>query len=378
MIPEGWNQYRFGDITRIAEGQVDPRVAPYRAMRHIGPENVSRNTGQLSECPTCEEIQLISGKYLFDEKAVVYSKIRPHLNKVCFPRWVGVCSADMYPIWPIEEFVITEFLLQYMLGPSFLKHAVACSMRTGMPKINRADLVGIPIALPPIEEQRRIAKILSTWDRAIETVEALIANARGQKAALMQTLLTGKRRLPGYGGAWENEGFGDLFDLKIGGTPYRQNSTYWDPHKLTGNLWVTISDLSGKYIRDTREYISDEGVRRSNVKLLPSDTVLMSFKLSIGRRAILRRPAFTNEAICALIPKDAAKVSSVFVYHALELVDFTASVDQAVKGQTLNKAKLAELRLRLPSRDEQDRIAEVLDRADDELHMLIPDPAIAV
>lgn len=202
MIPEGWTRHKFGAVTRIAEGQVDPRNAPYRSMTHIGPENVTRNTGQISGCQSCEEIDLISGKYEFDENSIVYSKIRPNLNKVCLPKWAGVCSADMYPIWPVQEHLNLEFLYQYMLGPIFVKQAVACSMRTGMPKVNRADLNGLLMEIPSLPEQRRIAEILSTWDRSIEAVEALIANARAQKKALMQRLLTGSKRLPGFADVW--------------------------------------------------------------------------------------------------------------------------------------------------------------------------------
>lgn len=205
MIPDGWSSAKFGDVARIAEGQVDPREAPFNQMLHIGPENVSQGTGRLSDCQTCEELELISGKYAFDEKAIVYSKIRPNLNKVCYPRFSGVCSADMYPVWPDETQITPEYLYQLMLGPVFLKRAIACSMRTGMPKINRADLNGLSIEIPPLVEQRRIATRLEAWDRAIETVGALIANARAQKQALMQQLLSGKHRLPGFSGEWQRK-----------------------------------------------------------------------------------------------------------------------------------------------------------------------------
>ena len=241
MIPEGWSLYKFGDVTQIAEGQVDPREEPFRTMRHIGPDNVTRDTGQLSDCLTCQEIDLISGKYAFDERAVVYSKIRPHLNKVCFPRWAGVCSADMYPIWAVGTALKVEYLYHYMLGPVFVKRAVACSMRTGMPKINRSDLTGLPIELPPLPEQRRIAEILATWDRAIETVEALIANARAQKKALMQSLLTAKHRLPGFSGQWKHQ--------KIGAISNRVNSR----NDGTPLPVLTISSTAG-FVRQDEKY----------------------------------------------------------------------------------------------------------------------------
>ncbi|WP_260420079.1 restriction endonuclease subunit S [Acidovorax soli] len=185
MLPKGWNLCQFGEVAEVGSGQVDPKVEPYASMIHIGPENIESGTGRILSPRKCSELGLISGKYEFDEHAVIYSKIRPHLNKVCFPSFKGVCSADAYPIWPDKTKLLPEYLKHYMLGRTFEKRAVACSMRTGMPKINREDLDGIPIVFPPLSEQRRIAQILSTWDQAIATAERLLVNSRAQWNALL-------------------------------------------------------------------------------------------------------------------------------------------------------------------------------------------------
>lgn len=220
MVPEGWLKTNFGAVTEIANGQVDPKVEPYLSMLHIGPENVVSDSGQIVDVVTCKESSLISGKYEFDENAIVYSKIRPNLNKVCRPRFKGVCSADMYPIW-VSGALDIEFLLHYMLGPLFYKVAVAMSMRTGMPKINRSDLNTVPILIPPVDEQKKIAAILSTWDKTITTTEQLLANSQQQKKALMQQLLTGKKRLldengERFRGEWKTGHLSDLAKITKG------------------------------------------------------------------------------------------------------------------------------------------------------------------
>lgn len=94
----------------------------------------------------------------------------------------------------------------------FSEYVRGTQTATAVPHISPHDLRSYPILLPPLPEQRRIAEILSTWDRAIETVEALIANAREQKTALMQTLLTGKQRLRGFDQEWAWRKFSDVFD----------------------------------------------------------------------------------------------------------------------------------------------------------------------
>lgn len=94
-----------------------------------------------------------------------------------------------------------------------------------------------------------------------------------------------------------------MCNILIGGTPSRNNIKYWDINKESSNIWVSIKDLTSvnRYIENSTEYVSDLGVKESNVKLIPKDTVLMSFKLTIGKTAITKREVYTNEAIAVFI-----------------------------------------------------------------------------
>src|SRR5262245_28465998 len=121
-IPDKWSKASFEDLTVIANGQVDPTQEPYIKYPHIGPDNVGSGTGCISSVRLACELGLSSGKYLFDERAIVYSKIRPNLNKVCIPGFIGVCSADMYPIWT-RDGIDSKFLYQYMLSEQFVRRA---------------------------------------------------------------------------------------------------------------------------------------------------------------------------------------------------------------------------------------------------------------
>jgi type I restriction enzyme S subunit len=125
--------------------------------------------------------------------------------------------------------------------------------------------------------------------------------------------------------------------------------------------------LKGNVIEDTKEYITDLGVKNSNVTLIPAGSIVMSFKLTIGRAAILGKDSYTNEAICSLIPKDLNIVTTEFLIQALDIVDFEQEIDQAIKGRTLNKAKLKRLKVNLPIVEEQQKIATVLSAADNEI-----------
>ena len=206
-LPDFWRELPLVAVCQLATGLVDPRVEPYASMVHIGAEDIESDTGRVLNPRTCSDLGLISGKYQFDEHAVIYSKVRPHLNKVCLPKFAGVCSADAYPIWPDLSILSADYLKCYMLGPAFLKRAVACSMRTGMPKINREDLLGLPVIIPPPAEQRGITLILSTWDQAINVAERMLVSSRIQWQGLLAATLHLPPANPDEGSDADNGGF---------------------------------------------------------------------------------------------------------------------------------------------------------------------------
>jgi type I restriction enzyme, S subunit len=163
-------------------------------------------------------------------------------------------------------------------------------------------------------------------------------------------------------GGWRETKLGDHCRIDIGGTPSRDKPQFWS-NERDGHPWVSIADLKKPLVNRTKEFISDLGIANSNVKPVPRGTVMMSFKLTIGRTAIAGRDLFTNEAIAAFNPSD--DLDNGFLFYALPHAAAGAETDQAIKGATLNKAKLRDLSILLPSLDEQRQIAEVLRSADE-------------
>ena len=94
---------------------------------------------------------------------------------------------------------------------------------------------------------------------------------------------------------WTRGVLGQLCSIEIGGTPSRNMPEYWDAEKATKNFWVSIRDLNQRVVGSTAEQISDAGVKHSNVKLQQPGTVLLSFKLTIGRVAFAGKPLYTNQ-----------------------------------------------------------------------------------
>jgi type I restriction enzyme, S subunit len=178
---------KLGKVIRIASGQVDPKNAAIARLVSVGPENILVGGGLIPDSlKTAKELGQISGKYAFDSDAILYSKIRPNLNKIALPDFDGICSADMYPIWVRDKQIANQVYLYYVVNSEkFVSDATARSFRTGLPKINRPDLESIKILLPPLPEQRKIAEILRTWDEGLAALTAKARRLDSLRAALL-------------------------------------------------------------------------------------------------------------------------------------------------------------------------------------------------
>lgn len=155
----------------------------------------------------------------------------------------------------------------------------------------------------------------------------------------------------------------EIVDVLIGGTPSRSNAQYFKGN----HLWVSISEMKDNIITDTKEKITDDAIRNSNVKLIPKGTTLLSFKLSIGKTAIAGSDLYTNEAIAGLIPRS-NQVSneylfSLFSSHLINL----ENVGNKAFGKSLNSSYLKkEVKIPLPPLEVQKQIVEDCQKIDEE------------
>ena len=376
MIPDGWERKRLSNFIKKLNAGVS-----------VNSENTASENSQpavlKTSCVSNGVFDPMENKIVIKDDEIArlkesVKKERIIISRMNTPFLVGAnaYTKQDYPnlflpdrLWQVEpkNKNVCMRWLAFVLGSSKGRFALS-SRATGtsgsMKNITKSDVLSLEIETPPLPEQQLIAEILSTWDKAIEATEKLIANSEAQKKALMQQLLTGKKRLPGFEGEWSATKFDELFEIVIGGTPSRKNNEYWASDNQNGFPWIAISDLKKKYISETKEAITILGVNNSNVKLLKAGTIILSFKLSIGKKAILETDAYTNEAICGLVPKKENEIEKHFVFHMLEYMDLEQSVDQAIKGKTLNKAKLKKLFLPHPSFEEQKAISISIEATD--------------
>jgi len=165
---------------------------------------------------------------------------------------------------------------------------------------------------------------------------------------------------------WKTVPLEALCSIELAKTPARKTERFWDPNKITDNVWLSIADLPitrPAVVSTSKEHLSDEGA--ALCKTVKKGTLLVSFKLTLGRLAFADRNLFTNEAIAALTLHSDAPIGQDYLYWYLTFFDWqkAAEGEDKVKGKTLNKAKLRKLPVFVPPPTEQERIVTILDEA---------------
>ena len=193
QIPENWVVSRFKYIAAVKSNLVSPDG--YEDYPQISPDNIEKNSGRLLSYNTVEEAGIISGNHLFFAGQILYSKIRPNLNKVTIAPFDGLCSADMYPI---ETDLDVRFVVYMMLSNYFVEQvSLVIRDRVKMPKINQDELGRIRVIVPTDEEQRAVADFL---DAKCTEIDSIIADKKTQmetldkyKKSLIFEYVTGKK-----------------------------------------------------------------------------------------------------------------------------------------------------------------------------------------
>ncbi len=190
--PKGWAKHHLEKLCSIDAPLVDPTREEYRKLRHYGPDRIERDTGGLLPAKTVEEDGQISAKFLFDHDAILYSKIRPNLNKVALTKGRGLCSADVYPVLVKGDVLTREFFWCLLRGNHFLSYAAEFSNRANIPKINRDQFLGYAAICPPITLQREFARRVTAVEALKKTQRASLAELDALFASLQNRAFRGE------------------------------------------------------------------------------------------------------------------------------------------------------------------------------------------
>ena len=182
---KGWRIVGFKECADIDTNMVHD-FKGYEDYPHIGIDSIEKETGKLIGYRTIAEDSVISGKYLFTPAHIIYSKIRPNLNKVAMPEFDGLCSADAYPILVKQGVCNREFFGYTLRSKYFLDYILSYSGRTNLPKVNKSQVEGFTLPLPPMELQEQFATFVNGVDKSKSAIQAALDKTQLLFDSLMQ------------------------------------------------------------------------------------------------------------------------------------------------------------------------------------------------
>ena len=247
---------------------------------------------------------------------------------------------------PKTDILLHKYVGYYLLHNQSIIYN--CARGTAQKNLEMDIFKSLKIPIPSLERQQEIVKYLDfIYEKANKTSNEKIAELK-----MLNKFCLNNQKIFG-----ENvvKTLGEICKFDIGGTPSRSNNKYYDNGT---NLWASVRELNGGYIYDTKEKITDLGVEKSSVKLFAKDTILFSFKLSIGKTAIVGNPLYTNEAIAGILSKNNDQLSNKYLYYYLTINDFSKFGSGILGNGSLNKKSLEQIKIPIPSLERQQEIVE--------------------
>jgi type I restriction enzyme, S subunit len=230
---------------------------------------------------------------------------------------------------------------------------------SALKEISIGILRKIPAVLPPLSEQKAIARVLSDVDDLIRECDSLLAKKRDIKQGTMQQLLTSKKRLPGFSGDWKEKKVGEICDFIVPG----RNK----PKTFDGDIpWITTPDLEdGKSVYQSKSnlFISEEEAKNVGSKIVPTDSVLMSCAGELGIVALTKKDLVINQQLHAFIPSSV--IDAFFLLNAIKLKkQYINSISTITAVPYLNKNNCNSIPICFPTLAEQKAIAQILSDMD--------------
>ncbi|GAA9432844.1 restriction endonuclease subunit S [Helicobacter pylori] len=358
MLPLNWQRVRLGDIAEINPPTIIPNVFYY-----IDLENVEK--GQLLNKQLMTKNKAPSrARRLLSKNDILYQLVRPYQRNNYFFTLNGnyVASTGYAQIRTLQN----PSFLYFALHSNYFVNAVLDRCEgTSYPAISSNELKKCEVILPPLNEQIAIANILSTLDRYLYALDALILKKEGVKKALSFELLSQRKRLKGFNQAWQRVKVKDFGIIITGSTPLTQISEYWN-----GTIsWITPTDINdNKDIFNSERKITQKGL--DTIRMIPKNSVLVTCIASIGKNAILRVNGACNQQINAIIPnKD---FNADFIYYLMENnKQYLLGKAGVTATYIISKQVFEEIDFFVPKDlNEQSAIANILSALDNEIASL--------
>ena len=354
---EQWKEYKLEELSKdkgtygIAASAVpyDPNKFTYLRITDINDDGTLNHEGLMSvDEPNASD-------YLLCKNDLVFARTGNSTGRTYFYQGTEcpLVYAGFLIKFSIDEDKVNPRILKYYTHSQPYYDWVK-SFDTGGTRgnINAKTYGNMPVRLPSSRKvQDRIVEILSSFDSKIELNRRINDNLEQQAQALFKSWFVD---FEPFGGSmpdsWEICEAQKYFKINIGKTPPR-NETKWFSQATTDCKWASISDLGkcGPFISDTSEYLTKEAVDAFNIIIVPTGTVLLSFKLTLGRTAITTCPLTTNEAIARFLVK--YDYEREYLYLFLKHYDYTSLGNTSSIATAVNSKIIKSMPIIMPSID---------------------------
>lgn len=331
---------------------------------YVSTENMLPNKGGV-----CEAANVPSGTVIeYKVGDILISNIRPYFQKIWRADRNGGCSADVLCI-RAKENVDSKYLYYLLSQQAFFDYVMSGAKGCKMPRGDKKQIMQWLVTLPPLEEQRRIAGILGSLDDKIELNRRINANLEAQAQALFRSWFVDfepfrdgpfvDSELGKIPQSWKVGAASEFYkNITIGKTPPRKEHQWFskDSHDI---VWVSIADMGncGLSICNSSEYLTPEAIKKFNICIVPVNTVLLSFKLTIGRVAIADKELATNEAIAHFYTQHN---TLEYTYLALKNYEFSSLGSTSSIATAVNSRIIKSMPWMMPSDDVLNHFHNVL------------------
>lgn len=275
----------------------------------------------------------------------------------------------IYAITPDSHKLDSVFLIYYLHTTKAIALYSSMSSGSTISSVPMTKFINLPISLPSLSEQKRIALALSNIDALISELGKLIEKKRAIKQGAMQQLLTGKQRLRGFSEPWVEKKLGEICEFQNGYTPSKAVNSFWENGTIP---WFRMEDIrtNGRILSDAIQHITEEAVKGS---LFPANSIIMSTTATIGEHALLIVDSLANQQFTNLTFRKSLTqaVDVMWFYHYCFILGEWCKMNINEGGlASVNMIDFSNVMIPLPSVKEQSAIASVLTSMDNEISAL--------
>ena len=355
-LPDGWEWKKLIETVNISNKTVT--VNDNKEYHCIGLEHIESNTGRLVNFTLSNGEEIKSSKVTFEKNMVLYGKLRPYLNKVWTAEFDGIATTEILPFKPIENMLDSNYLSHYLRTSYFINNAMKNISGARMPRITTKYIKNEAyIPLPPLQEQKRIVSKLDTLFEKIDKAIALHQKNMDEADVFMGSVLN--EVFGELEEKYEKKPLGDLTKTTSGGTPKRNERSYWG-----GTIgWLKSGELNNGYVAEVQEYITEEGLKKSSAKLFPKGTLLIAmYGATVGKLAILDIETTTNQAICGVL-NDKQLFETKYMFYFFQKSKEKMLLDSTGGAQpNISQTYLKQLSVIYPPLNIQQNIVQYLDQ----------------